>query len=495
MGVEIRPEQITQADPALFGRRLEECVAALRVLLARPGFGVGPASLGAEIEASLVAADGTALHRNVEATAGSDDDRLTIELQRFNVEANLRPTPIAGASLSALEGELRSALAALEAAAATQNGRVATVGILPTLRARDVTAEAMTDSIRFRMLAAGIRERRGEPFHVVINGDDELRLDPDSLGLEGANTSFQLHLRVDPDRFRDTYNAAQLATMAVLAVVGNSPTFLGRRLWEETRIALVKQATDDRDAARRTRHADPRVSFGQGWLEGDAADLFAECVRLHAPALPVPATEEPLQAVADGGVPSLDELRLHIGTVWRWNRPVYDPAGGGHLRIELRALPSGPTVTDMVANAAFLLGLTLAVAPEAPATVEALPFAHVHTGFYAAARAGLDAELPWPGRARAAARELLPELLSLARRGLASAGVDESDATRTLAVIEGRIATGQTGARWQRRTLDALEPAHGREQALRRMLLIYLDLAAAGAPVHEWPVPAGAAAR
>lgn len=166
--------------------------------------------------------------------------------------------------------------------------------------------------------------------------------------------------------------------------------------------------------------------------------------------------------------------------MWRWNRPLYDPAGGGHLRIELRALPSGPTETDMVANAAFLVGLTLAIAPDAQAATEEVPFADVHAAFYAAARSGLAAELPWPGRAPTAARDLLPELIALARRGLVGAGVDDGDAARALGVIEGRVATGQTGARWQRRTLDALEPTHGREHALRRMLLSYLDLAGAG---------------
>ena len=65
------------------------------------------------------------------------------------------------------------------------------------------------------------------------------------------------------------------------------------------------------------------------------------------------ATAEPGQA------PALEELRLHQGTVWRWNRAVYDPASGGHLRIEMRALPAGPTVIDMLANAAFLIGLSL----------------------------------------------------------------------------------------------------------------------------------------
>ena len=178
------------------------------------------------------------------------------------------------------------------------------------------------------------------------------------MSLEGAATSFQVHLRVDPAAFARTYNAVQAATAPVLAVAGNSPTFLGHRLWEETRIALCKQSLDERDR-RGLRRRLARVAFGTGWLRGGALELFAEGVRLYQPLLPVLGDHDP----SDGGdqwrAPPLEELRLHQGTVWRWNRAVYDPASGGHLRIEMRALPAGPTVVDMLANAALLVGLSL----------------------------------------------------------------------------------------------------------------------------------------
>jgi hypothetical protein len=274
----------------------------------------------------------------------------------------------------------------------------------------------------------------------------------------------------------------------VLAVAGNSPLFLGRVLWEETRIALFEQAADDRDSTGRERMVS-RVAFGTDWLRTSILELFEESVRHHEPLLPIRGDQDPLLALDGDGVPRLDELRLHQGTVWRWNRAIYDSGFGGHVRIEMRPLPAGPTVVDMLANAAFLLGLTLALAPDAERWTRQLLFARAHANFYDAARLGLEAELAWPGAGRVGAAELVARLLPEARRGLVEAGVDPAEADRLLEVVGGRATSGQTGAVWQRRTLAALE---GRgvapEDALAELLERYLELQAAGDPVHTWPV-------
>ena len=367
------------------------------------------------------------------------------------------------------------------------------VGILPTLRDEDLHRGAITDVPRYRALDWSLRRVRAEPFEIEIRGRDPepLRVVRDNIVMEGANTSFQVHLRVDPGDYVRSFNAAQLATAPVLAAAGNSPLFLGRVLWEETRIALFEQAADDRDAPARERLVS-RVAFGTDWLRGSVLELFEESVRHHEPLLPIRGDQDPLAALAGGGVPRLDELRLHQGTVWRWNRAIYDSGYGGHLRIELRPLPAGPTVVDMLANAAFLLGLTLALAPDAEDWTERLLFARAHANFYEAARLGLEAELSWPGPdgdpERVGAAELVPRLLPEARRGLVTAGVDAAEADRLLGVIADRVAAGQTGAVWQRRALAALEGRVGREQAMGALLERYLELQAGGEPVHTWPV-------
>ena len=306
-----------------------------------------------------------------------------------------------------------------------------------------------------------------------------------------------MHLRVDPADFTRTYNAVQLATAPVLAVSGNSPTFLGHRLWEETRIAVFKQSVDDRQGHEPRRRL-ARTALGTGWLRGGALELFAESVRLHQPLLPVlsdPRPRPPAPGAGSAGrqAPPLDELRLHQGTVWRWNRAIYDPASGGHLRIEMRALPAGPTVIDMLANAAFLIGLSLWLAGQDPQWTYALPFERADHGFYRAAQQGLSAQLSWPAGHRDQIRtlpaaKLVAELVPAARQGLLQAGVAPAEADWLLDVISARAASGQTGAAWQRATLAAAKRRHDPQRALAVMLDRYLQCADTGLPVHTWPV-------
>jgi gamma-glutamyl:cysteine ligase YbdK (ATP-grasp superfamily) len=492
MGLLIEREEFDEADRARFAARLHDGLTALAALLDRPGFGAGPSSLGAELELFLIDAAGRGLPLNRAVLAATLDPRVTVEVDRFNLEINTRPAPLRGRPFSALGGELASALAEVGRAAGTHGGRVTTIGILPTLRAADLEAGALTDLPRFRALSAGIRRLRRAPFTIAIDGEDPLTFACDDVTLEGANTSLQVHLRTPPADFARTYNAAQIATAPVLAAAGNSPLFLGHRLWEETRVALFRQATDDRgDPSAEWRPA--RVSFGHGWVRHGALELFAESVLQHPPLLPVVGPEDPVACVRAGGVPELAELRLHQGTVWRWNRAVYDPGSGGHLRIELRALPAGPSIPDMVANAAFLVGLTLALAPDAERLTAALTFGQARRSFYAAARAGLDAEILWPADDAPSPRpvragDLVPRLLPQARAGLLTAGVDAAEIDPLLALIAARVARGTTGARWQLQTLADLERTRPRDAALAAMLERYVAAAASGAPVHGWPV-------
>jgi hypothetical protein len=199
----------------------------------------------------------------------------------------------------------------------------------------------------------------------------------------------------------------------------------------------------------------------------------------------------PLDSLEEGGVPALAELRLHHGTVWHWNRAVYDPTGGGHLRLELRALPAGPTVADMLANAAFLLGLTLDLAPEIGTVLPAFPFACAERNFYRAAQHGLAADLLWPFETTAPpqplpATQLLPPLIERARRGLRTAGVAEAEVSARLDTFAARVASGVTGAVWQRRTLAHEEHSRDRPAALAAMVERYIAHAGAGRPVHTW---------
>ncbi|MFI6322715.1 glutamate--cysteine ligase [Nonomuraea sp. NPDC050556] len=456
MGQDVDKARFSEAEFSRFGERLREQLIQLRDLLDEPGFGQGPTTIGAELELFLVDGNGDPMPRGEELIAELDDPRLTPELGRYNLEVNLTPVPLEGRPFEALGAEIQETLTMVDAAAARVGGGALPIGILPTLGTGDFTRAAMSDEARYHALARGMRRLRLEPFIVKI---DDLELEVEHVILESANTSWQVHLRTPPDRFARLFNAAQLAIGPVLAVSGNSPFFLGKSLWEETRIALFEEAADDRDIARLARR-DGRVGFGSDWVREGAYELFERYVEDYDPVMPMLSDE-----------PGLPELRLHQGTVWQWNRPVYDPADGGHLRIEMRALPSGPTCADMAANTAFLLGLTLALGER---DLTELPFAMAYQNFYRAAMDGLDAKLDWfDGQVRAG--DLVLSLLPSARAGLLAAGVVPSDADTALGVIADRTRLGRTGAVWQR------------ENQGEGLVMRYRELALSGLPVHMWP--------
>lgn len=493
MGIEIHKSSFAPNEYEAFSRRLRKSLEALETVLQRPRFGAGPKSLGAELELFLIGPQGEPVPLNRSVLAESLHDKLTVELSRFNLELNLHPEKLSGQPFGCMAKQMQESLAITEAAAAKFGARITTIGILPTLKEHHLKSWALTDFPRYRALAAATRRERGGEIRVRIDGDDSFDLEFDDVTIEGANTSFQVHLRIDPSEFAAAYNAAQLATGPALAFSGNSPMLIEHFLWEETRIALFRQAIDDRPGGEAEAWRPARVSFGHGWVREGIYELFAEAVGLHRPMLPVLSDEDPLDIARAGGVPKLAELRLHQGTVWRCNRAIYDDADGGHIRIEFRALPAGPIVVDMTANAAFLVGLTLALMPRMKKLMSGITFGHARRNFYEAARHGLSAELLWPTEDGSSpelypAKTLLTTLIPLAGEGLIRHGVEPSEVESLLTVISARVANGLTGSRWQRRMVEAFEAHTNRAGASAEMLECYLRHSRLNQPVHEWPL-------
>lgn len=491
MGLQITREEFDENDYRQFEERLTSSLSALAQLLERPGFGVGAESIGAEMELSIVDAQGKAFPINRAVLNRCVNDHIQLELDRFNLEYNLTPVPLAGCPFSGLQTQLVRALASLETGAHSLGGRIVPIGILPTLQVNELDSSVMSDLPRYRALSAGLKRMKKGPFVVHIDGPEPLAVTCQDVTLEGANTSFQVHLRVNPDVFAQVYNAAQLATSVALALSANSPIFLGHRLWDETRVALFKQAIDSRKNEEHDWHPPSRVSFGFGWVRRGAHELFAEAVGLYPPLLPVVGEEDPLECLAGGHLPKLEELRLHQGTIWRWNRAIYDANDDGHVRVEFRALPSGPTPLDMAASAAFLVGLTLGLSRQVDKLLPHFPFDYAHRNFYRAAKYGLDATLLWPTVCAGGPREvsvcaLGEELLPVAEEGLADAGVDRQDIQKMIDVIRRRIRARMTGSRWQVAILNRLDKTLDRPAALCGMLEAYLERTQTGVPVSEW---------
>lgn len=493
MGIEIDRTEFTPGDYQAFSLRLDENLDALGRMLADPAFGRGPASLGAELEMYVVDADGRPLFVNREILEDAADPRLTLELNRYNLEYNLSPYDLDQSAFLSTEREVLASLDKIRAVAAAHGGRIVPIGILPTLRQTDFGPHCITDRRRYHALVLQLIKRRGDRFRIEINGQDPLKLDMADITLEGANTSFQVHYRVNPADYADTFNAFQLMTPLAVAIGANSPTLFGHRLWHETRIPLFKQSIDTRHVDRYSWNEPARVNFGQGWARRGAQELFREVARIYPPLLPICGASSPGQEIAAGKVPGLAELRLHQSTVWLWNRPIYDDAHGGHLRIEMRALPAGPTAVDMVANAAFLIGLAEGVRPRINELLPSLPFSKAEYNFYRAAQHGLDAKLLWPEIHQSGYREqsvaaIIASMLPVARAGLDAIGVGSAEADRYLTVIEQRLARGRTGATWQRDMLAQLRQKLPLEAALHQLLEIFIGHSEANLPVAEWPL-------
>ncbi|MEU7146094.1 hypothetical protein ABZ942_42100 [Nocardia sp. NPDC046473] len=413
------------------------------------------------------------------------------ELGQFNVELNLAPRRLQGSVLHDWERELADVLDRCGARIEGLGARLVAVGMLPTVSAEQLTLERISANPRYALLCKRLRAARHRPFLVrILDGVEPVEFTTDAPAPDAAATSLQLHLRVPPDSFADYYNAAQMIAGAQVAVAANSPYLLTRQAWQETRIMLLEQLLDSRRPRDVRVGAPARVRLGDGWVNGPV-ELFDELVRLFPPLFPTLDAEDPDAALQAGCVPSLRELRLHNGTVWRWNRPVYDvQAGCPQLRIENRVLPSGPTAADMVANAAFYYGLIRAIVDSDDVPSSRIPFAVAERDLHRAARDGLAARLCWRGIDYPADRLTDEVLLSTAAAGLDAWGVDTDDRDRYLGIIETRVRSGRTGAVWQTQTVRYLEEhGMGRIAALGEMTRRYVEHSHTGTPVHTWPVP------
>ena len=489
MGQSINQTQFNDQDYAVFRNRLDNELSQLRKMLDTPGFGIGAPTFGAELELYAIDANARPVCCNSAILAELQHPQLTLELNRFNLEYNLAPVAAAGAPFSTLQTEMEHILQRLTIAAAHQGATILPIGILPTLKTTDLGLEAMTDEPRYHVLARALREKRGSDFHIRISGIEKLNLHWSDVTLEGANTSFQFHYRIDPVDFRDAFNVTQLITPLGLALGANSPICLGKKLWHETRVALFKQSIDCRMEDPLSMRLPARVLFGHGWVRQDVYELFSESIYLFEPLFPLCDASESEQFP-----PLLKALRLHQGSIWSWNRPIYDPAGGGHLRIELRALPAGPTPVDMLSTAAVMIGLIEAIRPFIGSILPGLPFRYAEHNFYRAAKDGLNAQLFWPNidanrLEERPVRDILTELLPLAATGLRKLKVAENEIAHYLRIAEQTLSKGQNGALWQLQSLRVLEEKHGLNEALEKLVQHYQGNYLSGQPISQWAMP------
>ena len=463
---------------------------ALERMLDEGRIETGVRRVGAEQEMFLVDRHMSPAFCAPEVIDATGDARVTSEIARFNLEANLTPRLLAADCFRRMEEEIDEVVAIVREGARAHGAQVLLAGILPTLKKQDLTLESITPKPRYYALDDAVMRLRGGRINVHIKGVDEVNFTSDNIMPLSSNTSFQVHVQAAPDEYVSLYNAAQAATAPVLAAAVNSPLWLGNNLWQETRIAVFQHSADARSAAHQARGFPTRVGFGERWLEGSVLEIFREDIARFRVILTAETEEDALEVLRRGGVPNLKALALHNGTVWWWNRACYGVTEGvPHLRIENRVLPSGPTPLDEVANAAFFTGLTLALAAEYGDIGRHMTFHDAKANFFNAARQGLGARLQWlGGKAYAADALVLEQLLPLAREGLKSYAIDEADVGRYLGTIEERVRAGQTGAQWTLKSWAALGQKGTRDMRLRALAEAMYERQQTGEPVHRWPL-------
>jgi CBS domain-containing protein/gamma-glutamyl:cysteine ligase YbdK (ATP-grasp superfamily) len=483
-------QEVDQNKSHVFMKAVLDDLRALAFMLEHGQVESGVSRIGAEQEMFLIDRELRPAPLAPEVLSQTNDPRLTTEIARFNLEANLTPSLLAGSCLRDLEKELNEVIAVARKGAAVFGADVLLSGILPTLLKSDLTLQNLTPNPRYEELDRGVIRLRGGPFEIHIKGVDELHIKHDNIMMESCNTSFQIHFQSNPTDFVTHYNTAQAITAPVLAAAVNSPVLFGHRLWQETRVALFQHSTDARSRPQLARSQPTRVSFGDNWLEHSVIALFHDQILRFRPIMITQPDEDPFQVLARGGTPLLSALRMHNSTVWRWNRACYGVSDGvAHLRIENRALPAGPTVADEVANAAFFFGLMLAIPAEYGDIAERLSFGDAKSNFFRAARHGLDAQFNWiDGESHTASELVLDHLLPLARKGLANSNVEAIDVDQYLGIIADRVRSRQTGARWIVKSLEAIRDVGAKDTSQCRLTAAMLACQKDGRPVHRWPL-------
>lgn len=474
----------------LFTKALLRDMQALDHMIKHDMFENDRQRIGAEQEMFLVDRAMRPANLGSRVLEAVQDDHFTPELAQFNLECNLDPLDFHGDCLTRLEKQNNELVDKARVAARQAGGDVVLTGILPTLEMEDMSLDNMTPNPRYYALNDALARLRGGDFSLRIKGIDDLQLTHDTIMLEACNTSYQVHLQIPADEFPLHYNISQLVAAPVLSCAVNSPLLFAKRLWRETRLALFQQSVDTRSSQVHLRELMPRVMFGTDWVKDSVIELYREDIARFRSLLGAESYEDPLQALEEGRTPGLDALRLHTGTVYRWNRACYGISDGKpHLRIENRLLPSGPSVLDEVANTAFWLGLMRGMADEYGDPRGRFEFDDAKNNLLAAARLGLDAQLRWvDGKTYPTHDLILAILLPIARRGLESNNVDEADIDRLLDVIRERVVQEKTGARWMLSSAVEMRRNANVSETLSALVNCSIRNQESGAPLHEWPL-------
>ncbi len=474
MGQEISYASFNSTDFELFSQKLQSETLLLQKLIKQNAFSSQDMVAGFEIEAWLVDEKLAPCPINEQFLKQFNHPLACEELAKFNIELNSTPVPFSASVFSEMRQQLQATWQSAFRQAQSLQTSTIMIGILPTLKQGDLTLDRMSNRNRYRALNEQVLNSRGKPVYLDITGQDHLKLEHHDVMMESATTSFQIHIQVPLAIAHHFYNASMIASAAMVGICANAPFLFEHQLWADTRIPLFEQAIETGGYAGAVYGPLKRVSFGSGYARSSIMECFIENQE-HFPVL--------LPECMDTEPEEFAHLKLHNGTVWRWNRPLigFDSNGVPHIRIEHRSPSAGPTVIDSIANTAFFYGLSKNLCDELIHHGPSIPFSQAKDNFYQAAKFGLDAHINWHSGKKYRLYALLEnELLERARKGLLSLGVSQNECDEYLDIIRHRGANRQTGSFWQQQFIEK----YGKN--FQAMTQHYLQHQQSGQPVSEW---------
>lgn len=471
MGEDITQIEFSSTDDQSFQDKLDQELHFTRKLFVEKKFDNQSRKLGYELECCLIDQHGYPAAFNQQVLDDANNPSLTYELARFNLELNGNVFDVNDRVFSDIEKDMSLLYQQVDESARRYHKQAGLFGVLPSLDMQHLDMDDyMSNMTRYRLLNQQLMSMRGSPVQLDIQSMDHLRVSKDDVMLESLGTSLQIHYQTPLDEAVDTYHAALWASVPLLAACANSPLVLQKYCWQESRIEIFKQAVDCRTEAQKQDGMLSRVFLAKGYINS-WFELFEENAYFN-PILP---------EVLETPIDELHHLNLHNGTIWRWIRPIIGKNENSkhHLRLELRTVPAGPTLIDSMANLVFFVGLIEGLKQDKDALTR-IPYETLEKSFYQVARLGLLAEVNWcHGVFESVQQIILKYTIPLARQGLENLGID---AHEYLDIIQQRVITGQTGARW-------MVQYWTKNKNTAALVDTYLKFARLNIPVHRWSKP------
>jgi len=476
MNEEANCPQFSLAEKKDFEERLKKENALLMELFSHNKFEDPQVpSCGLELEGWLVDSECNPAPK-AESFLGKVNDPLAVpEISKFNFELNAPPVALEGSPFSTLHHNLKSMWGKCQDAAASVNTKALMIGSLPTLTKDMLSLKNMYPSPRYHALNESIMSQRTRrSIDVQIAGRENLAESFPNVMLESAATSFQIHLQVPPSMAKEYYNASLLISAFSAAIGANSPFLFGKTLWSETRIPIFEQAVHLDGSTGKPNRFDKRVTFGDKYLNNCLSELFVQNLESYPVILPFLSSE----AESD-----LEHLKLHNGTIWRWNRPIIGSSDNGvpHLRIEHRTPPAGPTPVDMIANMAFYIGAVRYLAKNWDKYEKSISFQKCHDNFYNSCQFGLESDVHWLNGKKSIQSVLVNELIDAAHTELLSMNLDVKELDFYFyEVLKPRTQSKQNASNWQREFVKT--NGHNYKELLER----YFEYQEKDIPVFQW---------